>query len=93
MSFTGHPQDEQKDFSKVEHLLSISVKDQTIRKFMEVTSEMEAIEAEANRLKPGWGETIFQEASDAIRAKRQQEQEQVNRKRLEEQQKALLEQV
>jgi hypothetical protein len=93
ISLPWYAQDEQKDFSKVEHLLSTSVKDQTIRKFMEVTGEMEAIEAEANRLKPGWGETIFQEASEGIRAKRQQEQENMNRKRLEEQQKAFLEQV
>lgn len=86
-------QEEAKDFGRVEHLLSPTVKDQQVKIFKEVTGEMEEIEAEANRLQPGWGEQVFMEASELVKRQRQMEANKAHQKRFEEQQKLFREQV
>lgn len=54
---------------------------------------MEAIEAEANRLEPGWGDHVFQQSTELIQKQRQVEQQKLQQKRFEEQQKMFIEQV
>lgn len=86
-------QEEVKDFNRVEHLLSSTVKAQQIKIFRDVTGEMEAIEQEANRLEQGWGERIFQEGSEYIKRQREADARKQQQKRFEAQQQAFIKQV
>eukprot|EP01134_Creolimax_fragrantissima_P001651 CFRG1651T1 len=63
-------QNERKDFSKIEHLLSPVVKEREEAMFKEVDKEMVDIQEIAGEMKEGWDKSFLQECADALGQKR-----------------------